>query len=63
MKLSGPVTIEAERNSALRSHEHYVVSFDKEGNEVMGFKFIVDDKGEIWRVKEPFRLAEHVLIT
>ena len=63
MKLSGPVTIESERNSALRSHEYYVVSYDQDGNEVMGFKFVVDDKGEMWRTEEPFRLVEHVLIT
>ena len=63
MKLSGPVTIETVRDAALRSHEYYVVSYDQDGNEVMGFKFTVDDKGEMWRVREPFRLTEHVLIT
>jgi len=62
VKVNEKLTIEVERRAKLRRDEYFIVSFDKEGNEVQGFAFYVDDKGMIERVGVPYNLTEGVPI-
>ncbi len=47
------ITIERERDNALRAHEYVLVSHDREGNEVEYFTFYVSDSGTIHSVSMP----------
>lgn len=50
--------IESERDDALRSTEYVIVTYDREGNEVMGFHFYVGDDSRIQQVSPPMELVE-----
>ncbi|KKK95962.1 hypothetical protein LCGC14_2667520 [marine sediment metagenome] len=53
MKIDEKVTVERERDNALRAHEYVVITHDKEGNEVEYISFYVADSGKIYSVKDP----------
>ncbi len=62
MKINDKLSIEVEREPTMRADEYVVITFDKEGNEVQGFKFRVDDKGRIQFFQQPHFLTEGVTI-
>ena len=62
MRVKDKLSIEVERDHALRADEYVVITFDREGNEVQGFKVHVDDKGVIRFFRQPFFLTEGVPI-
>ncbi len=53
MKVDEKITVERERDNALRAHEYVVITHDKEGNEVEYISFYVSDSGKIYFVKDP----------
>lgn len=58
MKVDAKLTIESERDNALRAHEYAAISHDKEGNEVEVFSFYVTDKGRFRFVSTPAPLVD-----
>ncbi len=56
-KVDEKITIERERDDALRAHEYAVIAHDREGNEVEYITFYVADSGKIYLVKEPRSLS------
>ena len=63
MKVDNKITIESERSVALRRHEYFVVSHDREGNEVQVLSFLVNDNGRIGGVEEPLDLIKEKRLT
>ena len=53
MKVDEKITVERERDNALRAHEYAVITHDREGNEVEYISFYVSDSGKIYFVKDP----------
>ena len=62
MRVNDKLTVESERRANLRRDEYFIVSFDREGNEVQGFSFYVDDRGRIEKVGIPVNLVEGVAL-
>ena len=50
MRVDEKLTIERERDAALRAHEYAVISHDREGNEVEAFTFYISDTGRIFQL-------------
>ena len=59
MKIDERVTIEVERDVALRCHEYQVTTVDREGNPAQGFIFFVSDRsGRIFPVGPTIDMTE-----
>ena len=52
------LTIESERDNALRAHEYAVISHDRKGNEVEVLGFYVTDTGHFHFVEKPAALVD-----
>ena len=52
------VSVERERDSALRAHEYAVISHDKKGVEVEVLTFYVTDSGHFHFIKKPAPLVD-----
>ena len=64
MKVDARVTIEVERDVALRAHEYQVTTVDREGNPAQGLLFYVSDKtGGIMRIVGPIDMTEEERLT
>ncbi len=58
MKVDDKLTIESERDNALRAHEYALISHDRKGNEVEVLGFYVTDTGHFHFVEKPAALVD-----
>ena len=58
MKIDDKLTVEVERDNALRAHEYAVISHDREGSEVEVLTFYVTDTGHFKFVQDPAPLVD-----